>query len=169
MKPTLQTATDTRKTRRFHTCVRLQISASSGSAGHAGPGRNVNQPDAARSVPDTANTQALCNVKVTRKGRPLDNAATAAPNPNVTNAIGNAQQMSVPKEASRASNVRPFSRVAVFMPHTLRPGADSMSSGFSRVAQAAISGTSSIASVGSAPSCHHNGIPCHAPDILSLA
>ncbi len=58
-------------------------------------------------IAEKANTQALCSLKVIRKGKVLVSAATVAPNPNVTRVIGKAQQMRVLADENRVSQITP--------------------------------------------------------------
>ncbi len=55
-----------------------------------------------------------------------DIAATVAPSPSMTKAIGNAQQISVPVEANSASQVMLFSWVSIVIGVMLRPGVHSI-------------------------------------------
>jgi hypothetical protein len=69
----------------------------------------------------------LCTLKVTKNGTREDIAATVAPRPKLTNTIGNAQQINVPVEANRASQVKLFSWISVVIGDTLPPGVHSLS------------------------------------------
>jgi hypothetical protein len=68
----------------------------------------------------------LCSDNVTRNGTLEDIAATVAPSPSMTKAIGNAQQISVPVEANSASQVRLFSWVSIVIGDKLRSGVHSI-------------------------------------------
>ena len=54
---------------------------------------------------ESVKTQILYVLSVIRIGKLLVRAATVAPNPNVTSAMGRAQQTNVPVEANKDSQV----------------------------------------------------------------
>jgi len=101
--------TDVQYTRRFQTRVLSHSFPSTGSTGQARPGLYTIHPDSASMIAEPAKTHSLCWLSVIRKGAELASAATLAPMPKVTSAIGNAQQTSVPVEANRVNQVVPVS------------------------------------------------------------
>ena len=83
--------------------------ASAKSIGQARPGHSDQAPKASKT-PGIKNTQSLCSLKVTRKGKVLVRAVIVAPMPRLTSAMGSAQHTSVLALANRASQLTLDSR-----------------------------------------------------------
>ena|GEM_PF-6672710 len=102
MKPTIQTATATQNTRRFHIRACVHRCAHRGSLVHAWGRSHKTQAVIANITADPVNIYSSYSANVTSMGNALVNAATTAPNPILTSRIGNAQHSSVPVAENRA-------------------------------------------------------------------